>query len=162
MLTIIETFPLPVKYDWNNLVNFESRYGMIWCFLASLIIWLCRIALIHLPKTRSEVLMLPASFWRSPVFIVFLILSLPARSQKDNMLTRAICGRSLSAIRTIFIVKIQWLRLELWLSLKTFKKARWKCCSGKLQWYSHESYLSEISDFIQLKRAIHAYIVKVS
>ena len=95
-LTIIEAFPKPVKKDWNSLVSFESLKGTICCFLVSLMVWLCRMALMTLPRTKRLVLMFPASFWRSPVFNVFLMRSLPARSQNDNIQTLPSCGFSMS------------------------------------------------------------------
>ena len=48
-------------------------------------IWLCRRILIHLPSESSEVLMLPASFMRSPWLMVLLERSAPAKSQNDNL-----------------------------------------------------------------------------
>lgn len=39
----------------------------------------------HFPRVSSEVLMLPASFSRSPNVLVLLHLSEPARSHRENL-----------------------------------------------------------------------------
>lgn len=47
--------------------------------------WLCLRVVMHRPRVKRDVLMLPASLMRSPKFWVFAYLSEPARSQKDNL-----------------------------------------------------------------------------
>lgn len=109
MLTIIQERPCPVKKPWNTRVSLLSRKGTTVCFNlwgetrvspwesktacphapcrvldTHLDCWFWRRAAMQRPSVWREVLMLFASFIRSPLFWS-LQRSDPARSQRDNL-----------------------------------------------------------------------------
>lgn len=109
MLTIMQERPRPVKKPWNTRVNLLSRKGTTVCFSlrrekrvspwesktasphtpfgvvdTHLDCWFWRRAAMQRPNVWREVLMLFASFIRSPLFWS-LQRSDPARSHRDNL-----------------------------------------------------------------------------
>lgn len=109
MLTIMQERPRPVKKPWNTRVSLLSRKGTTVCFSlwgetrvspqesktacphapygvldTHLDCWFWRRAAMQRPSVWREVLMLFASFIRSPLFWS-LQRSDPARSHRDNL-----------------------------------------------------------------------------
>jgi len=71
-------FVLPPKESYSKRVNLESLYGICPTLPSTR-------ALITLPRADNERLIWVASFKRSPVALVLLYLSEPARSTKFNL-----------------------------------------------------------------------------
>ena len=75
---IIIVFVFPPNESYNNLVNFESLYGICYVFPSTN-------AEITFPNADNDKLIFVASLSRSPVAYVFDYLSLPAKSTRFNL-----------------------------------------------------------------------------
>jgi len=85
MDAIIYVFELPPKLSLNRNVSLLSLYGMNFFGFSDRVF-------ITNPKTVRDLLILAASFRRSPVVEVYFYRSLPAKSTKLSLLLRRLCS----------------------------------------------------------------------
>jgi hypothetical protein len=87
MFAIITVLQLPPNESFNNLVNFESLYGMkLFLFYPPLApVVISHNALIQFPKANKLLLILAPSTNLNPLLFVLLALSLPAKSIRLNL-----------------------------------------------------------------------------
>lgn len=86
-VAIKRVFELPPKESLRRKVNLLSRYCMCLRWDVPLTTFDAR-ALITFPRADRDLLICPASFSLSPVQLVSLCLSLPARSTRENFADR--------------------------------------------------------------------------
>ena len=101
-VAIRNVFEFPPRESLSKLVSFESRYG-IWDLALSQ-----ARALMTIPSEVRDLLMLPASFNRSPEAAVIFCLSDPARSTKCSLGVLRILWPLDSMRMEKLMVKMEW------------------------------------------------------